>query len=54
MGEEAYVDAPQPLLKAGIDAICRVADGMKARRTELATDDVLARVERAIQQLQLL
>jgi hypothetical protein len=50
MGEEAHVDAPQPLLKASIEAMCRVADSMKVRRSELTTDDVLARVDRLIEQ----
>lgn len=53
MGEDAYIDAPPPLLKASIDAIRRVADGMKARRSDLTTDDVLARVDRLLEQLKL-
>jgi len=50
MGEEAFIDASQPLLKAAIDAICRVADAMKVKKSELTTDDVLARVDRLVQQ----
>jgi len=50
MGDDAFIDAPQPLLKASIDAICRVADAMKVKKSELTTEDVLARVERLIQQ----
>jgi hypothetical protein len=51
MGEYAHIDAPKPLLRASIEAICRVADGMKVRRSELTTDEVLARVDRLIDQM---
>ena len=30
VGEEGFVDAPQPLLQAALDAVCRVANSLKA------------------------
>ncbi len=51
MGQEAYIDAPQPLLKAAIDSACRVADSMKVKKSELTTNDVLSRMQRLIQQV---
>jgi hypothetical protein len=47
-GEEGYVDAPRPLLIAALDAVCRLANGMKVRRAELPTADVLERLKRMI------
>ncbi len=48
-GAEGYVDAPRPLLLAAIDAVCRLAHGMKVRRSELPTIDVLERLERMLE-----
>ena len=48
VGDEGYVDAPQPLLQASLDAVCRLANGLKRRRVELSTADVLSRLEREI------
>jgi hypothetical protein len=48
VGEEAFIDAPQPLLQAALDAVCRVANSLKRRRAELSTADVLSRLEREI------
>lgn len=49
MGAEGYVDAPRPLLLSALDAVCRLAHGMKVRRSELLTVDVLERLERMIE-----
>ena len=49
VGEEGFVDAPQPLLQAALDAVCRVANGLKRKRAELSTADVLARLTREIE-----
>jgi hypothetical protein len=46
--EEAFIDAPQPLLQAVLDAVYRVANGLERRRSELSTADVLSRLEREI------
>ena len=48
MGEEGFVDAPQPLLQVSLDAVCRLANGLKRRRADLSTEDVLARLTREI------
>lgn len=48
-GEEGYVDAPRPLLLATLAAVCRLANAMKVRRSELLTADVLERLERMIE-----
>jgi hypothetical protein len=48
-GEEGYADAPQSLLLAALDALCRLANGMKGRRSELLTADVLERLDRMIE-----
>ena len=49
MGDEGYMDAPQPLLQASIEAVCRVANGLKRRRADLSTADVLTRLEREVE-----
>jgi Helicase conserved C-terminal domain len=51
MGDEGFVDAPQPLIQASLDAMCRLANGLKRRRADLATADVISRVEREIERL---
>ena len=48
VGEEGFVDAPQPLLQASLDAVCRLANGLKRRRADLSTEEVLARLTREI------
>jgi hypothetical protein len=47
MGDEGYIDTPRPLVQASIDALCRLANGLK-RRADLCTADVLTRVDREI------
>jgi hypothetical protein len=47
-GDESYLDAPHPLLIASLDAAFRLATAMKVRRSELSTDDFLARLDREI------
>jgi hypothetical protein len=49
VGEEGFIDAPQPLLQASLDAIYRVANGLKRKRAELSTVEVLARLRREIE-----
>jgi hypothetical protein len=47
-GEESYLDAPRPLLIAALEAAHRLANGMKVKKSELRTDDFLARLHRMI------
>jgi hypothetical protein len=49
VGEEEFVDAPQPLLQASLNAVYRVANGLKRKRGELSTAEVLARLTREIE-----
>jgi hypothetical protein len=49
VGDEGYVDAPKLLLQASIEAVCRVANGLKRRRADLSTADVLTRLEREVE-----
>jgi hypothetical protein len=51
MGDEGFVDAPQPLIQASLDAMCRLANGLKRRRADLATAEVISRLERDIDRL---
>jgi hypothetical protein len=48
VGEEGFIDAPQPLLHASLDSVCRVANSLKRRRADLSTEEVLARLTREI------
>ena len=48
VGEEGFIDAPQPMLQASFDAVCRVANGLKRKRADLSTEEVLARLTREI------
>jgi hypothetical protein len=48
-GDESFLDAPRPLLVASLEAAYRLANGMKVKRSELSTDDLLARLNRAIE-----
>lgn len=49
VGEEGFVDAPQPLLQASLNAVYRVANGLKRKRGELSTTEVLVRLTREIE-----
>jgi hypothetical protein len=51
VGDEGYVDAPSPLVQASLDAMCRLANGLKRRRADLTTAEVLSRLEREIERL---
>jgi hypothetical protein len=42
VGEEGFIDAPQPLLQASLDAVYRIGNGLKRKRAELSTAEVLA------------
>jgi superfamily II DNA or RNA helicase len=48
-GDESYLDAPRPLLVAAMEAACRLANGMRVKKSELATDDFLTRLHRVIE-----
>src|SRR5262249_42901310 len=48
-GDESHLDAPRPLLVASLEAAHRHANAMKVRRSELSTDDLLARLNRIIE-----
>jgi hypothetical protein len=48
IGEEGYVDAPHILRECAFDAAARIADGLPVKRDDLSTDDMIARLERAI------
>jgi hypothetical protein len=49
VGDEGYVDAPQPLIQASLDAMCWLANGLKRKRADLSTAEVLSRLEREIE-----
>jgi len=49
VGEEAFIDGLQPYVQASLDAVYRVANGLKRKRAELSTAEVLARLTREIQ-----
>jgi hypothetical protein len=49
MGDESRLDAPRPLLMAALEAAHRLANGMKVKKSELSTDDFLARLQRVIE-----
>jgi hypothetical protein len=48
LGATASMTAPLPLLRAAVDAGCRVADALRVRRTVLQTAVVQARLQREI------
>ena len=48
-GDESYLDAPRPLLMASLEAAYRLANGIKVKKSELSTDDFLARLNRVIE-----
>jgi len=48
-GDESYLDASRPLLVAALEAAYRLANGMKVKKSELSTDDFLARLHRVIE-----
>jgi len=48
-GDESYLDAPRPLLIASLEAAHRLANGMKVKKSELSTDELLARLNRVIE-----
>jgi hypothetical protein len=48
LGATASMTAPLPLLRAAVDAGCRVADALRVRRTALQTVSVQARLRREI------
>lgn len=50
-GETSHVDASPILLRSALDAICREANAMKKKKSELTTDEVLARAEGSIKHL---
>ncbi|MGQ4810058.1 RNA polymerase-associated protein RapA [Candidatus Entotheonellaceae bacterium PAL068K] len=47
-GDNSYLDAPRALLIASLEAAYRLASGMKVKKSELLTDDFLARLNRVI------
>lgn len=49
VGDAGYVDAPWALVSCSVATACRVADGMRAKKSELSTDDVVSRLEREIE-----
>jgi hypothetical protein len=51
LGDDGYVDAPQSLIQASFDAMCRLANGLKRRRADLSSTEVLTRLERDIERL---
>ena len=48
VGGESRLDAPRPLLVASLEAVYRLAHGMKVKKSELSTDDFLVRLQRVI------
>jgi hypothetical protein len=51
IGEESSVGASHPFLMAALEAAHRLANGMKIKKSELTTDDFLARLQRVIDQM---
>jgi hypothetical protein len=51
VGEDGYVDAPQILLACAFDAAARVADSLRVKKDDVSTDDMIARLERAVAKL---
>ncbi len=51
VGEEGFIDAPQPLLQASLDAMYRVANGLRRKWADLSTPEVLARLAGEIDML---
>jgi hypothetical protein len=49
IGDTSRLDAPRPLLVASLEAAYRLANGMKVKKSELSTDDFLARLQRVIE-----
>jgi hypothetical protein len=49
IGDESRLDAPRPLFVAALEAAQRLANGMKVKKSELSTDDFLARLQRVIE-----
>jgi predicted nucleic acid-binding protein len=50
-GDECHMDVPRPLLIAALEAAYRLADELKVRKSELSTDDMLARLQREIERM---
>jgi ERCC4-related helicase len=48
VGDEGSVDAPAVLVRSAIDAACRVADGMREKRSDLTTEAVLRQLQRVM------
>ena len=51
--EYAYLDATQPLLMTSIEAAYRLANAMKVKRSELSTNDFMARLDREIEKVKI-
>ncbi len=49
-GDTTYMDVTGPFIRVALEALCREADAMKKKKSELTTDEVLARLERLIEQ----
>ena len=49
IGDDSYLDAPRPLLVTALEAAYRLASGMKVKKSQLSTDDFLARLQRVIE-----
>lgn len=50
VGSKATLEAPTVLLRPALDSVTRLAASMKVRRAELSTNNVLARLQREIDQ----
>lgn len=50
-GNKAIINAPVPLLRVALDAVCRLANSMRKARAELETEQVLARIEREMKKI---
>lgn len=51
-GNKAVINAPVPLLQIALDAVRRLAQSMRIAKSELLTEQVLARMEREIRRLE--
>ena len=48
VGDKVVLDTPIPLIKSALDSVCRLANKMHKKKSELLVDEVLSRLDREI------
>ncbi|MFP3868925.1 MAG: helicase-related protein [Desulfobacteraceae bacterium] len=48
VGDKVVLDTPIPLIKSALDSVCRLANKMHKKKSELLVDEVLFRIDREI------